>query len=87
MELTPKQKQELKADLESLRGEFLRLLELASEGAERVDLDLPIGRLSRVDALQQQSMAKATLENLQVRLSAVEAALADFDSEYGFCRI
>lgn len=86
MELTPEEREELLQDLKDLRDELKALLGTAEEGAGKVDLDLPIGRLSRVDALQQQSMAKATLENLRVRLAAVEHALAKTD-EFGLCRV
>ena len=86
MELTKEEREELLQDLNNLRDELNALLGTAEEGAEKVDLDLPIGRLSRVDALQQQSMAKATLANLRVRLAAVEQALSDPD-EFGLCRV
>ncbi|MCP4809197.1 MAG: TraR/DksA family transcriptional regulator [Proteobacteria bacterium] len=53
---------------------------------EVVDLDLPIGRLSRMDAMQQQAMAKAERELQKVRLMQVEAALERVDDdEYGWC--
>ncbi|MED5374271.1 MAG: TraR/DksA family transcriptional regulator [Myxococcota bacterium] len=84
-ELTPEQERELIADLRSLHQQLLSAL---SDGDrhEVVDLDLPIGRLSRVDALQQQSMAKAERQRTEQRLEQVEAALERVeDGEYGYC--
>lgn len=45
-----------------------------------------VGRLSRMDALQHQSMAKATLQNRKAETSAIHAALKRLDKgEYGYC--
>lgn len=59
-----------------------------SEEARRpVTLDQPsVGRLSRMDALQDQAMALATEERRQVRRQQIDAALERMESgEYGFC--
>ena len=46
-----------------------------------------VGRLSRMDAMQQQAMAKATRRQAQLRLSQCQVALSAFDrDEYGLCR-
>ena len=79
--------------LAELGEELLRLrMELIASIADNsrtntVDLDLPIGRLSRVDALQQQAMAAAEKRRAEQRLKAVEAAL-EFHGEgdYGYCK-
>jgi DnaK suppressor protein len=59
-------------------------------GEKPVDLDAPIGRLSRMDAMQQQAMATATQEKARTRLAQVRLALvahaAHPDGEYGHCR-
>ena len=45
-----------------------------------------VGRLSRMDAMQQQSMELATEERRQQRLAALAAALRRVDSAgYGYC--
>jgi len=86
--LTREQRQQLQARLLELRGELERLLEHSAEGARPVDLDQPIGRLSRMDALQQQSMVRAGRDNARQRLQRVQAALALFArDEYGLCRL
>lgn len=86
-ELDEAETAELAGDLQALRDELLALLELSEEGARPVDLDQPIGRVSRVDALQQQSMARATREGHRHRLDQVKLALAALaEDEYGLCR-
>ena len=73
--------------LEALEAELAGAVNLATDGARPVDLDEPIGRLSRMDAMQQQAMAKATREKAKRRLSQVRLALeARARGEYGDCR-
>lgn len=59
----------------------------ANEGARTVHLDQSaVGRLSRMDALQQQAMAQGMRERLYVRKRMVEAALARIEAgTYGKC--
>jgi len=45
-----------------------------------------VGRLSRMDALQQQNMAQSTLRNIESRLRRVNRALAKVESgDFGYC--
>ncbi len=61
-------------------------LELASSDAEPVDLDLSIGRLSRMDALAQQHIAVARRRELETRRSQLRAALARINAgSFGEC--
>lgn len=86
-ELTAAQMQELQADLLRLRRELELLLSDSKESSRAVDLDQPIGRLSRMDALQQQAMAKANRAGHQRRIKLIEAALLTIRQErYGECR-
>ena len=82
------------AQLEALHRSLLQLqasLRLALEQVERsevVELDLPIGRLSRMDAMQQQAMAQAEQRRHAQRLEQVEAALERVaDESFGCCRL
>jgi len=85
-ELTDKQRIELHRALLDLRKELQKQLEDSSDGAMPVSLDQPIGRLSRMDAMQQQSMVQANRRTAQTRLTRIEAALRRYHSEeYGFC--
>jgi DnaK suppressor protein len=72
--------------LEALRDELDALLASTAERARPVDLDQPIGRVSRVDALQQQSMLVANRAAASQRRQRVEAALRRIaQDEYGDC--
>ncbi len=86
-ELDENQIKELKEDLFSLRDQITRFLGLTVEGARPVDLDEPIGRLTRMDAMQQQSLTRASRQGLEVKLRLVKAALDSMKrEEYGLCR-
>ena len=66
----------------------LREAEGATE-ADRAPVELDqtsVGRLSRMDAMQQQAMATAQSRRRAGRLKAIEAALLRMDEdEYGWC--
>ena len=86
-ELTGAQQQELHADLTQLRAELMQQLSDSQESSKTVELDQPIGRLSRMDALQQQAMAKANRTGVEQRLKLIESALLAFKQQrYGECR-
>jgi DnaK suppressor protein len=85
-ELTDEQIEELRADLLRLQAD-LRVTMADEQGrSDTVDLDQPIGRLSRMDAIQQQEMAKAERRRAELRLQRVAVSLeAIEDEEYGWC--
>jgi DnaK suppressor protein len=83
-ELTATQRQQLQQELERLRVELEAMLVATREGVRPVDLEQPIGRLSRLDAMQQQQMAQASRSSLEIRLQQVQAALRN--DEYGICK-
>lgn len=86
-ELTREQIEELRASLLELRTELERLLEVTRDGARPVDLNEPIGRLTRIDAIQQQKMAEASRRSLEGRMRQIEAALSAWErGTYGECR-
>lgn len=79
--------QELRRDLLDLQEEIGRLLDLTRDGVKPVDLEEPIGRLTRMDSLQTQSLTRASRQGLEVRMRQVQAALDLIDrGEYGLCR-
>lgn len=71
----------------ALREELRQALDMASSSSEVVTLDQSrVGRLSRMDAMQQQQMSQASRTAYRGRLQAVEQALALLSSgEYGWC--
>ncbi len=63
------------------------LLSQTAADTQPVDLNLPIGRLTRIDAIQMQGMAQMNRHQLEIRLQQVEAALLAHDrGDYGVCR-
>ena len=86
-ELTTIQIDELQAELLRLQDELRKLLKASKNESKPVDLGTPIGRLSRMDAMQQQSMAQANRRGHEVRLQQITAALTLIRSDdYGLCR-
>lgn len=73
-----------------INGELIDLLESIAESktsARTVKLDqTSVGRLSRMDAMQQQAMALGLAERLLLRQKKLEAALARIDAgTFGLC--
>ncbi len=85
-ELTGAERRVLEERLRALREELAEALEGAGEASKPVDLDEPIGRVSRIDAIQQQQMARAGREGLVLRAKQVQAALLRIEAgTYGEC--
>jgi DnaK suppressor protein len=87
-DLTDEQITELKADLLRLRETLQEQDTASGESAKPVALDQSaVGRLSRMDALQQQSMAVEEKRRRGVRSQQVAASLAALEEgRYGECR-
>jgi len=77
-----------RARLKAKQKELEEISSLSAESRNPVALDQQsVGRLSRMDAMQQQAMSKATEQKRQVNLVRVEAALRRVrDDEYGYCQ-
>tara|TARA_E500000331_G_scaffold83039_1_gene78796 strand:+ start:1260 stop:1559 length:300 start_codon:yes stop_codon:yes gene_type:complete len=73
--------------LEARKAELIASVENASESAAPVELDQQVqGRLSRMDAIQGQAMAQATIERRRVEISQIDAALQRMEEdEFGYC--
>ncbi len=86
-DLTDDEVFELHGDLIALKAQLEQELAQVSDRTETVDLEQPIGRISRVDALQQQKMAQAQRMRTRARLSLVKVMLRVADEgDYGECR-
>ena len=72
----------------TLRVELQNLAETGDASAAVVELDQSkVGRLSRMDAMRAQAMAKASSNRRQTMLTKITAALKRIDDgDYGFCR-
>jgi len=86
--LTEDQSEALHEALLALRDTLQKTLRTTSELAQTVELDqAAVGRISRVDALQQQAMAEEQRKRNQLRLRQVAVALQTYeDGDYGDCK-
>lgn len=73
--------------LEARRDELHALSDISSDARGTVTLDQQsVGRLSRMDAMQQQAMAAATERQRAAELQRIEAAFQRIaEEEYGYC--
>ncbi len=77
----------LEAHLKARRDELLHLEEVTEEQRRPVELDQSrVGRLSRMDALQDQAMSLETERRRHLELQRIDSALVRLaEGEYGFC--
>jgi DnaK suppressor protein len=86
-DLLPSQIEELHAMLDVLVAELAQIVDQTRGGTRPVAVDEPFGRLSRMDAIQQQSMLEANRAAAQRRLAQARAALRRIDEDvYGECQ-
>ncbi len=84
-ELTEEQKQQLLEALTLSYHELKQQLDSIHERGAPVTLDQQaVGRVSRIDAIQQQQMAQANELQLKRQLLRIEKILQSTD-DYGFC--
>jgi DnaK suppressor protein len=68
------------------KAELKEILTSMKESSRPVDLNDPIGRLSRMDAIQQQQMALNARKQLEINLQLVDAALERLEKgDFGYC--
>lgn len=75
------------AKLTVLIAELEDMDQAAEDSRSTVMLDqTSVGRLSRMDAMQQQAMANATSQRRQIEITAAKAVLARItEGEFGYC--
>ncbi|MBT8397534.1 MAG: TraR/DksA family transcriptional regulator [Gemmatimonadetes bacterium] len=85
--LSAGQTAELRSELEHALSKLQKSLVVSDQAVRPVELDqTAVGRLSRMDSLQSQSMAKGLRERETVRLALVRDALKRIDDgTYGLC--
>ena len=78
---------QIRVTLLAKRQELTDLLDVSADDAAPVELDqTQQGRLSRMDALQQQAMAAETQRRRYRQVQLLDAALQRLDEgEYGYC--
>ena len=86
MSLTDSERAEIRGLLEELATRLEARMKISGDQAQPVQLDEPIGRLSRMDAIQMQQMALAGLSREQQQLVRARYALTLTDDEnFGNC--
>jgi RNA polymerase-binding transcription factor len=85
--MRPEDQDKFRQQLVELREDLLSTTEVRNEASGTVHLDQQsVGRLSRMDALQSQALAKAGQERANHQLRLIEAALVRIDNEeFGEC--
>jgi DnaK suppressor protein len=86
-DLTEAQIAEFREELERQLAKLEKSMTVTDEALKTVELDQgAVGRLSRMDSLQNQSMAKGLRERESVRLALIQQALLRLDAgTYGVC--
>lgn len=87
MSHTKSEQLELEALLKGLEESLPQDIVNAKKSSQPVELDqTAFGRVSRVDAIQQQQMQKAAIQRMEQRLELVKQALGKMNSDrYGLC--
>lgn len=87
-DLTTAQLSELKNDLLNTQQELSGHLQRIDQDSQPVQLDQQmVGRLSRMDAMQQQQMAQASQAHMLAHFHRVQLALQALEEgDFGFCR-
>lgn len=85
--LTPRQIDALRTELETALARLVQSMRVSDEAVKPVELDqTAVGRLSRMDSLQSQSMAMNLRDRERTRLALIQDALARLeDGSYGRC--
>jgi len=85
--MTDAEIEEMKQRLLKLRAELLAIEESGREAARPVQLDqASVGRLSRMDAMQAQSMAMAAGRRRKEQLARIAGAIRRMESgDFGYC--
>jgi len=79
--------EKIRKQLEARKAELTASIENAAESAAPVELDQQVqGRLSRMDAIQGQAMAQATIERRRIEIAQINAAFKRMEeNEFGYC--
>ena len=88
MPLSLEQIDDLQKTLATLAKELAAALDGTAAAARPIELDQPaVGRVSRIDAIQQQKMLEANRESQRIRLQLTKSALRRIDEgEFGECQ-
>jgi len=84
--MTDEEKLDVKKEIKQRIEEAEKSIETIREQTKPVPPSVAIGRLTRMDAIQQKSMAEANLKSTEQQLSSLKKAFARVDEEnFGVC--
>lgn len=84
--MTPDDLQKYIELLNARKEEAQRFLQQSSESSKPVDLGESIGRLTRMDAMQQQQLALAAVKKKETQIILIDQALQRIkDASFGLC--
>ncbi|MCA1743412.1 MAG: TraR/DksA C4-type zinc finger protein [Desulfovibrionales bacterium] len=80
-------KEQIKEQISKQLQDLTEEIKDMEERSQTVNLDEPIGRLSRMDSITNQGIALSSLNKAKIRLTRLEMALKriDEDDEFGYC--
>lgn len=83
-----KEKKELKKIVLKTKDDILHEIEELEIKTAPIAPDCSLGRLTRLDAMQEKSLNQSVLEKAKIRLKKIDFVLTKIDSEdYGLCSI
>jgi len=86
--MTPEEKINIRMDIQKRINEAEGSLDTLREQTKPVPPSVAIGRLTRMDAIQQKHMAEANLKSAEVLIKNLKQALEKLDDpEFGICSI
>lgn len=84
--MTPEEKNTVKIEIKKRISEAQSVLENLKEQTKPVEPSVAIGRLTRMDAIQQKNMAEANLQTNENLIASLQKVLAKIDDEnFGTC--
>lgn len=85
--MNKKEKEQLKEAMENKRGELINLIADLKEATKPMGLDSAIGRVSRMDYINNKSVSEEGLRRAENDLQALENWLSLYETEkFGKCR-
>ena len=85
--MTPEQKEQLRQAIEKKIAENRQSVKDLREATKPMGLDSAIGRVSRMDYINNKSISEAELQKAEVKLKALERWLSLYDTDqFGKCR-
>jgi len=84
--MSPEEKKEIRLEIEKRIEEAEKSIDTLKEQTKPVPPSVAIGRLTRMDAIQQKQMAEANLKSTEAQISKLKKALEKLDDpDFGVC--